>query len=155
MEMRFVLSDVAKDPMLVPQLFNEARLAVGLHHWGDSVVIDSAMLGAYRLIIGALSSNHAIEFSRQTLSKVILHDRHNSGCLASTLRAYLERSASLTLTARQLGVHVHTVRYRLTKIEELTGLSLSSTEDRLTLELAFRILALTERDTPDNPAELA
>jgi PucR C-terminal helix-turn-helix domain/GAF domain len=155
MQIRFVLSDVAKDPMLVPQLFNEARLAVGLRHWGDSVVIDSAMLGAYRLIIGALSSNHAIEFSRQTLSKVILHDRNNSGCLTSTLRAYLERSASLTLTARQLGVHVHTVRYRLTKIEELTGLSLSSTEDRLTLELAFRILALTETDTPDKPAKLA
>ena len=61
------------------------------------------------------------------------------------------RSASLTLTARKLGVHVHTIRYRLTKIEELTGLSLSSTEDRLTIELAFRILALTETDTPDNP----
>jgi DNA-binding PucR family transcriptional regulator len=34
------------------------------------------------------------------------------------------------------------VRYRLTRIEELTGLNLQATEDRLTLELAFRILDL-------------
>ena len=144
MQIRFVLSDVAKDPMLVPQLFNEARLTAGLRRWGDTVVVESAALGAYRLIIGALSTNHAVEFSRQTLSRVILHDNRNNGCLASTLRAYLEHGVSLTLTARELGVHVHTVRYRLTKIEELTGLSLQSTEDRLTLELAFRILALAE-----------
>jgi hypothetical protein len=81
MQMRFVLSDVAKDPMLVPQLFDEARLAAGLRRLGDSVVVDSTTLGAYRLIIGALSSNHAVEFSRQTLSKVITHDRRNNGCL--------------------------------------------------------------------------
>jgi hypothetical protein len=60
------------------------------------VVVESAALGAYRLIIGALSSNHAVEFSRQTLSRIIAHDNRHNGCLASTLRAYLEQSASLS-----------------------------------------------------------
>jgi carbohydrate diacid regulator len=57
---------------------------------------------------------------------------------------------SLSLAARELRVHVHTVKYRLTKLEEMTGLSLRNTEDRLTLELALRILDLAGPD----PAEL-
>jgi DNA-binding PucR family transcriptional regulator len=39
-------------------------------------------------------------------------------------------------------VHVHTVQYRLSRLEELTGLSLRNAEERLTLELALRILDL-------------
>jgi hypothetical protein len=142
LQIRFVLSDVAKDPLLIPQLFNEANLAAGLRPWTDGVVTEAAALGAYRLIIGATSNSQAVEFSQRTLSKVVAQDKRNSGGLMETLDTYLARGSSLSLTARSLGVHVHTVRYRLTKIEELTGLSLQSTEDRLTLELAFRIMAL-------------
>ncbi len=40
-------------------------------------------------------------------------------------------------------MHVHTVQYRLSRLEELTGLSLRNAEDRLTLELALRILDLS------------
>jgi len=46
---------------------------------------------------------------------------------------------SVTATAHALHVHAHTVQYRLGKLEELTGLSLRKSEERLTLELSLRI----------------
>ena len=49
---------------------------------------------------------------------------------------------------------MHTIRYRLTKLEELTGLNLQNPEDRLTLELALRILDIAAPNpvAPREPA---
>jgi DNA-binding PucR family transcriptional regulator len=41
-------------------------------------------------------------------------------------------------------VHPHTVQYRLDRLQALTGLDLKRFEERLTLELATRILELAE-----------
>lgn len=141
-QMRFALTEIISDPLLVPQMFQEARLAVEMRPWTEGTVVDASSLGAYRLIIGATSSQHAVAFSQRTLAAVIEHDRKQNGFLIGTLRTYLAKGSSLSLAARELGVHVHTIRYRLTKLEELTGLSLQNTEDRLTLELALRIVDL-------------
>jgi DNA-binding PucR family transcriptional regulator len=92
--------------------------------------------------MGATSSRDALAFSERTLGGVFEHDRKQGSFLIGTLRTYLANQSSLSLAARALDVHVHTVRYRLTKLEELTGLSLQNAEDRLTLELALRILDL-------------
>jgi PucR C-terminal helix-turn-helix domain/GAF domain/GGDEF-like domain len=140
--MRFALTEAIGDPQQIPQIYQEARLAVDMRPWTENVIIDASALGAYRLIIGAASSRHVADFSRRTLAVVVEHDRKRNGCLLKTLRMYLANGSSLSLAARALGVHVHTVQYRLTKLEELTGLSLHNSEDRLTLELALRIFDL-------------
>jgi len=136
---RFALTESIADPHLVAQVYQEARLAAEIRPWTESAVVDAGGLGAYRLIIGATSSRYVVEFSRRTLAKAIEHDRKRKGCLVSTLRTYLEKGSSLSLAAQVLGVHVHTVQYRLCKLGELTQLSHHSPEDRLTLELALRI----------------
>jgi GAF domain-containing protein len=146
LRIRFALTESISDPLLVPQVFQEARLAAEVRPWGDSTVVDACSLGAYRLIIGATSTPHALEYSQRTLANVIAHDAKHKGCLLGTLRTYLARGSSLSLAARELGVHVHTIRYRLTKLEELTELRLQNPEDRLTLELALRILDLAAPD---------
>ena len=46
--------------------------------------------------------------------------------------------------AVRLGVHPHTIDYRLGRLQELTGLDLRRAEDRLTLELAVRVLDATD-----------
>ena len=131
-----------RSPALSPS-HQEARLAAEIRPWQGSVVVDAAGLGAYRFIIGASSSRQVLDFSRRTLGKVMEHDEKRNGELISTLRAYLENRSSVSLAARVLGVHVHTVQYRLRRLEELTGLSLRTAEERLTLELAMRIPDLT------------
>ncbi len=140
--LRFAVTEVITDPQLFPQVYQEARLAAEIRPWQGSVVVDAAGLGAYRFIVGASSSRQVVDFSRRTLGKVMEHDEKRNGELIGTLRAYLENRSSVSLAARVLGVHVHTVQYRLRRLEELTGLSLRTAEERLTLELAMRILDL-------------
>jgi GAF domain-containing protein len=140
--LRFALTEVISDPLQIPSIYQEARLAVDMRPWTENVIIDASGLGAYRLIIGAASSKSVAEFSRRTLAAPIEHDQKRNGCLLKTLRAYLANGSSVSDTAREIGVHVHTIQYRLTKLKELTGLNLHNAEDRLTLELALRIFDL-------------
>ncbi|UOQ87645.1 helix-turn-helix domain-containing protein [Agromyces endophyticus] len=62
------------------------------------------------------------------------------GELTRTLRAYLAEHGALGATAAVLGVHRQTLASRLLRIEELTGLSMSSPDDRTAAWLAVRAL---------------
>ncbi|WP_223693005.1 PucR family transcriptional regulator [Leifsonia poae] len=60
------------------------------------------------------------------------------GQLLESLRVFLSENGSWEAAASQLGVHRHTLRNRIQKIEELTGLSMSSAEDRALAWLAVQ-----------------
>ena len=64
-------------------------------------------------------------------------DRHNAE-LTSTLRSFLACDGSWSACASQLYVHVNTVRYRISRIEALTGRDLSALADRVDFFLALR-----------------
>jgi len=103
---RFALTETINDPQLVSQVYQEARLAVEIRPWGESAVVDVGGLGAYRLIIGATSGRHVVEFSRRTLARAVEHDQKRKGRLVGTLRTYLANGSSLSLAARALPVVV-------------------------------------------------
>ena len=54
-----------------------------------------------------------------------------------TLMSYLRHDGSLTATARADFLHVNTVRYRLDRIRELTGVDPLRFEDRVALAIAI------------------
>ncbi len=65
--------------------------------------------------------------------------------LLETLTAYLDTSGSIEATARMLFVHPNTVRYRLRRIADVTGLSPAEARDAYTLRIALtlgRLLSL-------------
>ena len=69
-------------------------------------------------------------------------------------RAFLEHNARWEAAAGGLYVHRHTLRYRMRKVEELTGRDLSSARDRMEFFLALRardLLASGDRSSA-NPA---
>jgi hypothetical protein len=72
----------------------------------------------------------------------VLHHGHE---LAETLDALLAAGGNLEAAARALPVHVNTLRYRLSRIHELTGLDPRSPRDRLHLELAGMFARLPHR----------
>jgi GAF domain-containing protein len=139
---RFAVSELVSDLAVLPQVHREVHLALEIRPRADRPVIQVSGLGAYRLIIGAAKANDVTDFSRRTFARVLKHDGSLDGKILSTFRAYLAAGASVTAAANDLGVHPHTVQYRLNRLEELTGLRLRDSEQRLTLELAFRILDL-------------
>ena len=67
--------------------------------------------------------------------------------LLLTLERYLENGRSLTTSARELTVHVNTLRQRLDRIESLTGLDLAA-EDLLALQLAIKLALLRRHPAP-------
>ena len=55
--------------------------------------------------------------------------------LAGSLFAYFEENGNVVRTAKRLFLHRNTLDYRLKKVEEATGKSMSDPYDRLTLQL--------------------
>jgi GAF domain-containing protein len=122
--------------------YHETRLAIALRDrmGGHGAVFNVRSLGAYRLIMRAATGPAVVDVCARTLQPVLDHDRRNGLALLDTFRLYLESGSSPKATAARLGVHPHTVDYRLGRLQELTGLDLRRAEDRLTLELAVRVL---------------
>lgn len=133
--------------------FFESRIALNINQRlnRQGVVFHLASLRAYRLILRATTELEAIELCEQIMRKVLVADERRGGRILDTFRAYLAASSSVTATAKALGIHAHTVQYRLHRLEQLTGLDLQTSEDRLTLELAIRILDLAP--TPNGAFE--
>ena len=67
--------------------------------------------------------------------------------LLDTVTTYLEQGSSLEATARLLFVHPNTVRYRLRRVSELTGLMPSNGRDAFALWLALVLGRLTHKPT--------
>ncbi len=62
-----------------------------------------------------------------------------SHTLLDTLTAYLDSGGSIEATARALFVHPNTVRYRVRRIAEVTGLSPPDSRDAYTLRMALTL----------------
>lgn len=62
--------------------------------------------------------------------------------LAHTAEVFLDRAGQAGRTAAELGIHRQTLYYRLSRVEQLTGLHLTDGEDRLLLHMALKAARL-------------
>src|SRR3989475_2791847 len=92
-------------------------------------------------LLAAVSDERLVDYSRRHLGPLIEHDRARKGALVATLRAYLE-TGEQQHAAQRLRVHPNTLRYRLDRIREITGLDLENPETRLNLAVAMRAQSL-------------
>ena len=97
-------------------------------------------LGVIRFLLAPGSEPDLAEYVNGALGPILEYDRRHRSSLLKTLRAYLDTNCSLLLAAERLFVHHKTLRYRVTRIEELTHLDLKNNEDRFRADLALRIL---------------
>ncbi|MHB8449113.1 MAG: PucR family transcriptional regulator [Mycobacteriales bacterium] len=86
------------------------------------------------------------ELVDRTLGPLLRLSARDRSALVDTLWA-LHRHASAAEAAVALGVHVKTVRYRWTRIRELTGLDLDRPTNRFRLEVAMHASRLIESDS--------
>ena len=75
---------------------------------------------------------------RRALGALADYDQQQGAQLQHTLQVFLEQNRSWQKTAERLNVHRQTLVYRIRRIEEITGLSLDSTEDVAVLWIALR-----------------
>jgi DNA-binding PucR family transcriptional regulator len=74
------------------------------------------------------------------------------GELLATVEAFLESGSALEACARTLFVHANTVRYRLRRVTELTGLRPTDPRDALVLRIAVLAARLERGRDPLDPA---
>ncbi len=98
-------------------------------------------LGIYRLLTG-FNPEEMSGFYRDTVGRLEVYDQKNHTNLIETLEAYFAHNGSLTSTSQALFIHVNTLKYRLGRVEALTGLNPYDSEDRLQLQLALKIRPL-------------
>jgi len=86
---------------------------------------------------------------RELVDTVFAPLRDAGSGLLDTVTAYLDASGSIEATSRQLFVHANTVRYRLRRIAEVTGLAPADARDAYTLRVALTLgRLLTSPATP-------
>jgi len=92
-------------------------------------------------LLAAVTDERLVDYSRRHLGPLIEHDTARKGNLVGTLRAYLE-TGEQQHAAQKLRVHPNTLRYRLDRIREISGVDLEDPETRLNLAVALRVQAL-------------
>ena len=95
---------------------------------------------SYARLLTAVPDEVRRMFASRVLGRLLEYDEAHQAGLFETLRTFLAQSGSWTRTAEELFLHVNTVRYRMTRVEELTGRDLSRLEDRVDLLLALHSL---------------
>ncbi len=131
-------SGSAVEPEQVGRSLREARYALQvcrLEGWEAAGFDD---LGTYRLLLSMADPDALRAFSDALLRPLDEYDREQGGELVPSLRAFLQHNARWETAAAELYVHRHTLRYRMRKVEELTGRDLSSSFDRMEFWLALR-----------------
>jgi sugar diacid utilization regulator len=102
-------------------------------------VIRSEDFGAFRLLLPGLESGEMGEFILETIGPLLEHDEKHGSELFITAEAFASLGGRFESTARQLFIHVSTLRYRLKRIEELLGHPLTDDEVRFEIQLAARL----------------
>jgi purine catabolism regulator len=95
-------------------------------------------LGSFQLLL-ALQDDEALRlFCDSILAPIEEGEGAYGGELMRSLEAFIECNGQWERAARQLFCHRHTLRYRIRRVEELTGRSLDSARDRIDFWLALR-----------------
>jgi PucR family transcriptional regulator, purine catabolism regulatory protein len=135
--------------------FHEARCAleVGSMANGSSPAVASADdLGAYRLLLSLQEDDGLRQYCEDVLSPIERARGRNGDELVRSLEAFLEHNGSWEAAARALFCHRHTLRYRISRIEELTGRRLDRVENRIEFWLALRGRELLSDHSPSRGA---
>jgi purine catabolism regulator len=131
--------------------FHEARcaveaLALGIAgeqngDWppdGSPPVATYKDLGSFQLLL-SLQEDEALRlFCDSILGPIEASEGHYGGELMRSLEAFIEENGQWERAARRLYCHRHTLRYRIKRVEDLTGRNLSSARDRIEFWLALR-----------------
>ncbi|GAA0655800.1 PucR family transcriptional regulator ligand-binding domain-containing protein [Streptomyces thermocarboxydovorans] len=96
-------------------------------------------LASHVLLLPFVPDDVRRAFTARLLDPLREYDRRHRAELISTLEAFLDCDGSWTRCASRLHLHVNTLRYRVGRIEQLTGRDLSRLEDKLDFFLALRM----------------
>ena len=131
------------------QSYYEASYAIKIRKLkGEPGVIASFDdLGSYGLLLGLQDTLSLEVFYDSVLGKLQQYDEQNTSDLVKSLACFLEANGHWGDAAEKLFVHRHTLRYRMKRVEEITGRDLDQSQDRMEFWLALKAKELIDQST--------
>jgi purine catabolism regulator len=122
--------------------YHEARctieaLALGLGE-GGARISTYRDLGSFQLLLSLQDDESLKLFCDSVLGAIEQSEGYYGGELLRSLEAFIEENGQWERAAKRLFCHRHTLRYRIRRVEELTGRNLGSARDRIEFWLALR-----------------
>ena len=111
--------------------------------WRSTATASAALatyrdLGSFQLLLSLQDDDALRLFCDSILAPIEDSEGAYGGELMRSLEAFIECNGQWERAAKALFCHRHTLRYRIRRVEELTGRSLDSARDRIDFWLALR-----------------
>ncbi|MEJ3746276.1 PucR family transcriptional regulator ligand-binding domain-containing protein [Actinomycetes bacterium KLBMP 9797] len=106
---------------------------------GRTAVVASGELASHELLLARVPPDARAAFRKRLLGPLLAYDEAHDADLVHTLTEFLDCGGSWAKAADRLHVHVNTLRYRISRIEALTGRDLTHFPDRVDLFLALQL----------------
>jgi purine catabolism regulator len=121
--------------------YHEARYALEVASFSNGRARDVASwrdLGAFQLLLSVQDDEALRLYCSNVLGPIEEGEGEYGGELLKSLEAFLEQNGQWEKAARDLFCHRHTLRYRIRRIEQLTGRDLSMARDRIEFWIALK-----------------
>jgi purine catabolism regulator len=126
--------------------FHEARCALEAVRLRNGEAPDVAShddLGAFQLLLSVQDDEALISYCRSVLGPIEQGEGEYGDELVRSLDVFIEHNGHWEKAANALYCHRHTLRYRIRRVEQLTGRDFSNARDRIEFWLALRGRELT------------
>ncbi|MEW1832621.1 PucR family transcriptional regulator [Streptomyces sp. NPDC088196] len=130
-------------PIAAAAAYKQAEQALSVARRRGRVLVEHEQLAAGS-VLPLLADDAVRAFADGLLRPLAEHDATGRGDLVASLRAWLSRHGQWDAAAADLGVHRHTLRYRMRRVEEILGRSLDDPDVRMELWLALKATAAAE-----------
>ena len=130
-------------PIAAAAAYKQAEQALSVARRRGRVLVEHEQLAAGS-VLPLLADDAVRAFADGLLRPLSEHDATGRGDLVASLRAWLSRHGQWDAAAADLGVHRHTLRYRMRRVEEILGRSLDDPDVRMELWLALKATAAAE-----------
>ncbi|MGI5194513.1 PucR family transcriptional regulator [Streptomyces sp. CA-288835] len=127
-------------PIAAAAAYKQAEQALSVARRRGRVLVEHEELAAGS-VVPLLADDAVRAFADGLLRALHEHDATGRGDLVASLRAWLSRHGQWDAAAADLGVHRHTLRYRMRRVEEILGRSLDDPDTRMELWLALKTSA--------------
>ncbi|MDC0773325.1 PucR family transcriptional regulator [Streptomyces sp. HD] len=124
-------------PIAAAAAYKQAEQALSVARRRGRVCVEHEQLAAGS-VLPLLADDAVKAFADGLLRALHEHDATGRGDLVASLRAWLSRHGQWDAAAADLGVHRHTLRYRMRRVEEILGRSLDDADVRMELWLALK-----------------
>jgi putative methionine-R-sulfoxide reductase with GAF domain len=110
---------------------------------GKPAVMSYEELGPYKYLLRMPIDSDLRDSHRDAVMRIAEYDRQRQTALLRTLEEFLRRQGNISATAEALYVHPNTLRQRLRRIQELSGIDLRK-DDWLLVEIAVKMVKLRD-----------